>query len=941
MKTSTMRWLIVFFLALIASKTTWAQTRVGGTIIDSSNGEPVGFATVMIKGTVTGIQSDANGKFALEVEKIPPFILEISYFSEQKTEVTITEAINDLEIKIDVTKVLDDIIIKPTLENPISDGYTSLEILDIKGIASSPGPDPYHTLRNLKGVDMITQSLTYQSVNMRGFGLNGNTRVVQMIDGVDNQAPGMNFPIGNAVGISELDLESIQLLQGPASALYGPNALQGTVIMTSKSPFLFEGISAYSKIGVNHVDERDDDMSLYNDVGFRFARNVDDRLAFKISGSMLRASDFIGIDTRDHSKGFPEFGVASRASDARVYDGVNIYGDNVLNLGSIADGIIEDGGELGAQILALRSLIPDGEPGNFSPLGYSEAEFVDNSTESIKLSGALHYRINENMELVGQYNYGKGSSVYTSNDRFILDNFTIWTGRLQLNTPSLLLRAYTTQENSGDSYAANTLAQLMLSENYIPTYFQSFVGARTQGMTVEEAHNFARPIAEASRLQVGTVEFKEAYDRLREIPIAKGAKFLDASDLWHYEGRYDFTSLLDSTFNLLVGGNYRQYKLNSQGTLFALDDDGNEIISSEYGTYMQISKSLGGLDLKASARYDKNQNFKGQFSPRLSTKFHINKNHILRASYQTGFRIPTVQNQFINLDVVSSRVVGRSTMLTDRWGFKTNPVYAVEDVVKARLEFAQGTDINTIMSNLEPMSFEDFKPEQVATYELGYRSSWFDGDLVMDGYAYFNRYTNYIVFINYMQTDNDNDSSTPNPDPSEADEQGIIEQTVDTQIFGANFNADGNIDTRGFGIDLSVRPFSNRGIVFQANTAYNELVDQSVLEEQGFDAEYNTPKWRHNIGTTYNSYNSLVGFSLNYRWQDAYIWNSNLGSGLVPAFGTLDAMVSYKLPALKSSVKLGGSNILNKRYTSSFGNPSIGAIYYLQITFDPSFIKSN
>src|SRR3546814_20118035 len=80
-----------------------------------------------------------------------------------------------------------------------------------------------------------SSDLTFRSVNTRGFSFNGNTRLVQLVDGMDNQAPGLNFAVGNVVGMSELDVESVELLPGAASALYGPNAINGLLLMNSKS----------------------------------------------------------------------------------------------------------------------------------------------------------------------------------------------------------------------------------------------------------------------------------------------------------------------------------------------------------------------------------------------------------------------------------------------------------------------------------------------------------------------------------------------------------------------------------------------------------------------------------------------------------------------------------------------------------------------------------
>ena len=73
---------------------------------------------------------------------------------------------------------------------------------------------------------------------------------------------------------------------------------------------------------------------------------------------------------------------------------------------------------------------------------------------------------------------------------------------------------------------------------------------------------------------------------------------------------------------------------------------------------------------------------------------------------------------------------------------------------------------------------------------------------------------------------------------------------------------------------------------------------------------------------------------MTYRWQDAFFWESSFGAAVVPAFGTLDAQVSYKLNQYNTILKLGGSNVLNERYTTSFGNPKMGAIYYFSLTFD-------
>ena len=77
-----------------------------------------------------------------------------------------------------------------------------------------------------------------------------------------------------------------------------------------------------------------------------------------------------------------------------------------------------------------------------------------------------------------------------------------------------------------------------------------------------------------------------------------------------------------------------------------------------------------------------------------------------------------------------------------------------------------------------------------------------------------------------------------------------------------------------------------------------------------------------------------LGFNVTYRYQSQFRWESNFAIGDVPEIHNFDAQLSYKVSQLKSVLKLGGSNIFNSRYYQNYGGPTIGAIYYLSITFD-------
>ncbi|MEK6482286.1 TonB-dependent receptor [Catalinimonas sp. 4WD22] len=900
-------------------------TSISGKVLDEASGDPLIGVNIVVKGKVIGTITDTEGNFELNINDSPPITLVVSSVGYQPKEIEITEAqTNDLTIQLNEQAILgQEVVVSASrVEESILQSPVSIEKMDIRDIQSAAAPSFYDQIANLKGIDVSAQSLTFKSINPRGFGANGNTRVVQLIDGIDNQAPGLNFPVGNIVGIPELDLESVEILPGSASALYGPNAINGIILMNSKNPFEYQGLSAVAKLGVTHIDGEDDDPSLYQNYGIRYAKAFNNRFAFKINAEYLKATDFIGVDYRDAhdvvERSPEDIDPDDRASN-RTYDGVNVYGDPLLNVGILGSSA------------GLGALLPTDERGDFTPTGYTEKEFVDNTTESIKVGGALHYRINDNLEALAQFNQGFGSTVYTANDRFVLDDFTIWTAKAELRGTNFFLRGYRTQENSGDSYAANTLASLINAQTTIPAYVQGFAGARLSGAGIDQAHQQARIISDAVRQQnLNDGTFQQLYDSLRQVPISEGgAKFLDETSLTHFEGMYNLSEQIDFA-EVIVGANYRLYNLRSDGTLFALQDDGEEFDINEWGAYVQLTKKLldEKLDITGSVRYDKNEYFDGQFSPRISGVYSTPSNHNFRASFQRGFRIPTTQDQFIDLDVVTRRLIGSNSILVDRYNFESNTVYTTQSVIAAQQAYQTNGNLSAALDLLAPVEFEEFDTEKVNTFEVGYKGL-INNKLLIDAYYYYSAYQDFVAEIEFVQTAiaEQNPPYDIEPDP-----EGIVTQSVATQRYGVDVNADGTVNAHGFALALDYS--LSKGYTLGGNVAFNKLIDQDDLIAQGFRAAYNTPEWRYNLRFANRKVTENLGFNIVWRWQEAFLWESSIGEGIIPAYQTLDAQVSYKLPELKSVLKIGGSNILNERYTTSFANPRMGALYYISLTFD-------
>ena len=275
--------------------------------------------------------------------------------------------------------------------------------------------------------------------NTRGFNGNTNYRINQLVDGVNNSAPGLSFSPGNIFGLVQLDVESVELVVGASSALYGPGGMNGTLLMTSKNPFDYEGLSISLQGGVMHFDnDYDKDPSFMNDFSFRYGKKISDKVAFKITGGYLKADDWQASDYRNKlNLTNPNSG---RWTDSG-YDGVNVYGDEVtINLEDIEDqiaegfadnlGHIEGTQEYDDAIELIRNAIPNKD---LTRTGFKEVDLVDYNAENVKIGGSFHYNINDNLRSVLQFNYAKGSSVYSAQNRFSLNNFSIMITRLSYN----------------------------------------------------------------------------------------------------------------------------------------------------------------------------------------------------------------------------------------------------------------------------------------------------------------------------------------------------------------------------------------------------------------------------------------------------------------------------------------------------------------------------
>ncbi len=921
-----------------------SQETIKGIIIDADLKDPIIGASVIIQGTSTGTTTDWDGTFELEMEL--PGTLEISYigFATKVVEVVDNKRL-ELTMSED-SRIIEGVVVKASrISEKQKESPLTIEALDLIAIKETPAADFYDGLGALKGVDLTAASLGFKIINTRGFNSTSPVRSLQIIDGVDNQAPGLNFSLGNFLGTSELDVNKVEIIVGAASAFYGPNAFNGVISMQTKDPFFHEGLSAsvrlaernLLKTAVRYADK------FQNDKG-------EDRFAYKFNLEYLRADDweannFAPVDDS-------EVGVDNPGR----FDAVNIYGDEYQS---------------GNDFTSFTLSNPSSALGQWHRTGYKEEDLVDYDTRNFKANFALHYRTNpskaeQSPEIIFANSFGSGTTVFQGDNRFSLKGITFLQNRLEYKKANkFFIRAFTTRTGSGDSYdpyftalelqnAAKSngewsrnytkywldvITPLMLQNGYPepvfvgvdPETFEAIfdfdVDAANQWLednngVLQGYHSEAEDFAnfELGQNGVGEPFFEPGTERFdqkfNEITQAfrdpngdgVGTRFFDNSALYHTQGEYIFTP--GWTNKLIVGGNTRLYAPDSRGTVFS-DTTDNKITNFEFGFYTGIEKSLvdNKIKLQGTLRADKNENFDWLLSPAASIVYNPSPNNFLRASFSSAIRNPTLADQFLFLDV------GRATLSGN-----LNGVQGLLSIDNLTAFFANPSeDILNQTFDIDPI-----RPENVRTLEFGYRTTLFE-KLFVDASYYYSLYDNFIGFnigADFVPT---------------ADFRGIQR----LEIFRYSANSTNQVTTQGASIGLNYYLFDK--LALNGNYSWNALVKAD--EDDPIIPAFNTPEHKFNLGFSGRNVTlnlgekkiKNIGFNINYKWIEGFLFEgSPQFTGFIPSYDMLDAQVNILVPSINTTFKIGASNLLNNESFQTFGGPRIGRLAYIQFTYQPN-----
>ena len=974
--------IILSLLLLLLLNRSYSQTgtliEISGQVTDQEKNLPLPDVSVQIKGTVAGTVTNSAGGFILRTKTKLPFTLVFSSVGFKPQEFEVKNLGSNVQVALSTQTVMGSevVVTASRVAESILKSPVAIEKLDIRTIRETPAPSFYDALENVKGVQMTTSSLTFKVPNTRGFNIPNNFRFMQLVDGVDMQAATLGVPLGNAIGPTELDIQSVEITPGAASALYGMNAINGMANLLTKSPFIHQGLSLYQKTGVNHIDGIDHDPSILTETAIRYAKAFKNKFAFKLNFGYLQGTDWISNTRLDQNtnnlrSANPSYSTLNGANNV-AFDGWNKYGDDAL---------------AGSNVVSINGLTIDGQTNRtlrVARTGYWENELVDPEVENLKFDAALHYKLNDKTELSYIYRVGQMDGVFQRGNKIKLDNVLVQNHSLQLKRNNFNMLSYISIENTGDSYNVKPLADNMdlytggatdtrtatswgtKFKNALNAYAAANGGSLTSA-NLAAATQYARQQADASRAVPGTAGFDSLKNVIRHInnwdiksssipdaPETGGAALIQKSRLYHTESQWDLSDKI-KFFDLLIGGDARVYEVIPDGNNFvdfsrpiaerniALKDGsfGDNVYYRKFGAFSQVTKTFFDEKLKlfGSLRFDYNPEFEPKFIPRLAAVYTAKEKHNFRFTYQQGYRFPALFEALSYVNNGRVKRVGSLSYINEGLGYLENSYTQASVVNFNAVVSAAGNSDSAALANRNLLVWANLpkaRPEKINSFEVGYKSVLLNNKLVIDFDAYSNTYDGFLgqvqVFVPKGETvgsdaavlamlDRNRDAT-----PATATTTGSKGQ----DRYRVYTNAKNTYHNYGSALGVTYNFYKKYTIA--GNVSFNKM--RSNQTNDIFVTGFNTPKWSTNISFGNREVIKNIGFNVVWKWQDAFLWESPLVTGRISAYNTIDAQVSFRFPKLKSQLKIGGADILNHRYLQYAGGPTIGALYYAAITID-------
>lgn len=650
-----MKRLITLTILCLIGAYSWAQTgTLTGKVSDAGTGEALIGASVYLEGATSGTVTDNDGNFSLKVPTGQQTII-VSYvgYSAVSTSVEISpNSARTINFQLQVTRLIsEEVVVSASRKaEKLTNAPATIAVINARAITELPSFNVAELLGRQRGVDYVRAGVLGIGINARGFNSAFNPKNLQINDSRLSSLIATGLPLGALSTTVKEDVERIEVVLGPSSALYGPNAHNGLLNTITKDPRTSQGTTIALGIGNQNVLT----------TRLRHATKFNDKFAFKVSAEFTQGTEFDFTDTVYYF---------NTAFDSPLFGGPG----NGTGIRYHAEPELEMDPRYDFSSGNTKSLLS----GDESPFNFS----------SIRGEAALYYTVAKNSDIILSYGGSQSNNIGNTNaGRNLIKDWQVHWLQARFVSPRVFAQVYHTISSTEDTYAMNQRTQ----------NFWSFVDA---GFDTQEAWD--RSLNEqwfGITPQIG-------------VPLNRGANFKDDSRRWNAEAQYN-NKISSIGLDFIAGVQYQYDIANSKGT-YLLDADG-EITIGQIGGYLQLERRFGAnFKAVLAARADNHDLYGFNFIPKAALVY-FNDKGALRLTFGQGIAAPTILNLEANIfggvllgngagftlsdgaeipalkvEKISTFELGYKGKLTDRLFFDANAYYNIsEDFLSPAINIA-------------------------------------------------------------------------------------------------------------------------------------------------------------------------------------------------------------------------------------------------------------
>ncbi len=387
-------------LLCLMSLVNFAFSQITGKVTDATNGEPLIGANVFIQSTNIGTITDAEGNYSLNTGGDGIYTIGVSYTGYNTTtkEINLAES-KTLNFELEFGANLSEVVVLSSSKRleKLTESPATIVTVFSRQIEEYAG-NPAELIARQKGVDYFRAGIATPAFNIRGFNSNFNAKNLQVTDGRFSTLVATGLPFGPLSTTIKEDVERFEVVLGPNSTLYGPNAHNGLLNTITKDPRTSQG----TIIAVNPGVSGDGDAFFSTRV--RHAQKLSDKFAFKVMGEYTTATEFEFVDS--------------------VF--IDRVGAFDANGNPIRDGQAE---------------------------GYPELE-LNRDISFLRTEAGLYFSPTTNSDII--FNWGRSNSNYlapTNVGRNQIIDWRINYYQLRYNTKNFFAQVYYTQSKTDDTYS--------------------------------------------------------------------------------------------------------------------------------------------------------------------------------------------------------------------------------------------------------------------------------------------------------------------------------------------------------------------------------------------------------------------------------------------------------------------------------------------------------